>query len=473
MPNKRRYSTFSLAEEYGLVNSNRQKKQTARSHSQYQDLGQFANGPIQFKLPREYGDLIVLAETMMRIHHDMYNLKKPEDFATELCNLRRSLLILFISDSVYITEKFVVELPNATIDRYRIDTELFVTISHVTLKLISGEFAEVTCEQEFPYIVSNHLVSGNILNKPVMKFTVAEIVESLFLIGEKWHALKYSTELTLFLELLHSRIAQLHFTACPATEATRNEQHEIQNEDGTFSIKLRVMEDIGWVFRDMFKKIYIHNYVCRSRAAALPKFTKHDRDLLYKRVIDADSNDDLQNPFMMFYLRYITMPGELHAFERDKPHKDPRPDRVLKFRWGSVDRVHWITERLAEPLRTIIEKRYFADSVTDIALLFLIDVYASNILGASFSERFVIFYDWLQKVSQDLETQLNEKHFPVILQSFNWIGIYYNSQYYEHQNVLDAFLHWMKIACGPPWNMSIDGLRMETFDMYQFDFYHS
>lgn len=439
---------------------------------QYSNLRQFREQTVVFRIPQDYSDLITLAETIARIHDDLAVLESANEHKRALCNLRQSLLILFISDSIYITEKFVVELPNATVDRYRFDTELFVLLSHVTLKLISPAFDEVTCEDEFPYVVSNMLVSGNVLTKPVMQFTISDIVESLFLIGEKWHQLQYSNELTLFLELLHSRVSQLHFTARPSSEASGNPEHETLNEDGTFSTTLRVMEDLGWVFRDMFKKIYIHNYVCRLAPPPVPKFSKHDRDLLYERCIDVDANDDLQTPFMMFYLRYISMPGELHAYERDKPHKDPRPDRVLKFRWGSVDRVHWITERLAEPLKNIIEKNHFGDAVTDIALLFLLDVYASNILGASFSERFVIFYDWLQKVSHDLETQLNEKHFPVILQSFNWIGVYYNSQYYNHKSSLNAFLHWMQIAAGPPWNMSIDGLRMDGFDMYQFDFYH-
>lgn len=468
---KRKFSTYELAKQFGFVAETTKEKEQLGPDFEYVNLEQFKFGVFYFKIPAQYSDLLVIKENLSRLHHELATVRSADAVKIELQNLRKSLMILFVSHSIYIAENFTVELNDGTTAVYRFDTEIFVAILHVSLLLIEEVMFEANCEDDFPYVVKNELTSGRSLTKPVMQFTIAEIVETLFLFGDEWHKLKFSREIPVYLELITCRLAQLYFLPNPKKESCGVGDLEEYFEDGTFGIQLKTVEDLGWTLREMFRKIYVHSYVCRNLQVQCPRFSKQDRETLYNKCIDADNNDDLQQPFMNFCFNYFVMPGERLAYLREKPNKDPRPDRLLKFRTGSSDRVNWISERLDEAMKTIIEKEYFGKAVNDIALLFLLDVYASNLLATSFSERFVVFYDWLNKAGDQLERQLAEKHYPLILQSFNWIGLYYSGMYYDHQNVLDAFLHWMKIVSGPPWNMRIDGLRMESFEMYRYEWY--
>jgi len=59
----------------------------------------------------------------------------------------------------------------------------------------------------------------------------------------------------------------------------------------------------------------------------------------------------------------------------------------------------------------------------------------------------------------------------MIMQSFNWFGIYHNGHFYQHTSVLDCMLHWMKIIISPPFNYVIDGVSILSLDLHDYEFY--
>lgn len=457
MPSKKRpYSTYALAKKFGLLQ--RPKVGEIEIHTEYQGLDQFQTSEFEFSVPKDSAGLISLAKTLEKIHNDLNNLEDSAPCSTELGNLRRCLLNLFVSDSAYMCEKIVVEANDGSTTSYIFDTEIFITIEHVTLRLISDRLIDVTCN-EFEFIGANLLINGRCYDKPILQFSINEVMDAVWLLSEKWHELHYSEEITYYLELLQCRIAMLYFQPLDETASTKLTRSK--------------MEEIGWAIRDMYKKLYIHQYVSRNMGTPLPKFSKEDRKRVYDLCIDTDTDEELQTPFMLFCLKYITQPGALRAFSRDKPQKEARQDKVLKYVWGERERINTIAEWLAYPLKRFIQENKMGDAIRDLALLYLIDTYASNVINGSFSGRFVLVYESLFNVmskNNQLEVELRERKYPVLIQSFNWIGLYNYPYYYHHENVIDAFLHWLMIVSQPPWNMKVEGTSMEDFNirLYQF-----
>jgi len=166
------------------------------------------------------------------------------------------------------------------------------------------------------------------------------------------------------------------------------------------------------------------------------------------------------------------MPGESEHFKMAKPFKDPRVDRILKLRTGYGETLKQNLEVLSGPVKNVVlDKTQFGECVADIALLFLISLYASNALGIQFTEYFVIFYDWLEKNAFQLDRQLSTRTYPIILQSFNWFGLYHDGHFYQHTNILNCLLHWMRIIIAPPFNYVIDGVSILSMDLHKYEFY--
>lgn len=456
MPSRKRsHSTYSLAKKLGLIQQ--PKLGVTDIRTEYRGLDQFKNTDFTFTTPTDSMGLISLTKTLEQIHFDLENLEDSSTRVDELCNLRRCLLNLFVSDSAYMCEKIVVEANDGSTTSYIFDTEIFIALSHITLRLISDDFIDVTCT-DFEFVSSNLLVSGRCSEKPILEFTVNEIMHALWLLSEKWHLLRYSDEINYYLELLQCRIAMLYFRCY---------------DDSALKLDRAKMEEIGWTLRDMYKKLFIHQYVSRIVGTPLPKFSDADRKRVFDLCIDIDADEDLQTPFMFFCLKYITLPGAARAFARDKPHKEARPDKVLTYVWGDRDRINTIAEWLAKPLKEFIHANKMGDAVRDLALLFLIDAYASNTINGPFSARFVLVYETLLNTmskNNQLEVELRERKYPVIIQSFNWIGVYNYPYYYHHEDVINAFLHWLMIVSRPPWNLKVEGTSMEEFNIKLYEF---
>jgi hypothetical protein len=206
----------------------------------------------------------------------------------------------------------------------------------------------------------------------------------------------------------------------------------------------------------------------------VPVFSDADRKTLYDKCIHIDAEDDLQRAFLNFCLNYLLLPGESEHFKMMKPFKDPRVDRVLKFRTGYGDVLKQHLEILSGPVKNVvIDRAQFGECVGDIALLFLISLYASNALGIQYTEYYVIFYDWLEKNAFQLDRQLSTRNYPIILQSFNWFGVYHDGHFFQHTNVLNCMLHWMKIIIAPPFNYIVDGVSILSLDLGDYEFYRS
>jgi len=453
------------------------------SYSQVFTVESFRDRPALMPVPISQQGVIDLMKTIDVIFESLNEGGVTEDNYVCYRNLRQSLIVLLISDSVYISDKITViedaagEDSNAVDadDEAWVDTELFIVILYVMLELCGPGIYAVNCRQHLPYVCANRLVSGRILDKPIMEFGTVELLDAFHLVAYNFHRLRYNEELNQYLDYLLCRLASMFFIPQETKYSGGRKDHEEEVDDeGRFTLRYKIVRNIGWAVKNMWKKLKIHEWVARKQCPAedMPHFSEHDRKRLLDCCLFTDSGDDLQRPFLNFCLNTLLMPGEVEHFRAERPNKDPRVDRVLKLRpaYGPILRRQ--SDLLSGPVANLVtDTSEFGECIGDLALTFIVSLYMSNAMGLQFTEAFVIFYDWLDKHSQQLQRQLSTRNYPIILQSFNWIGLYYNEVFYEHASVLNAVLHWMQIISGPPFNYIVNGASILSLELHEYDFY--
>ena len=450
------------------------------SESRRFDLQKFRSKEHQIKVPTNNTEMIDLSQTIMLAYDELDRLEYNEDSVKIARNFRASLLTLLVSGTVYIREKIPVELPPEVIDHHtgvvRLDTEIFVLVLRTSLLLREEVDTQKTVSLHFPYILQNRLINGTLIRKPIFQFTIAEVSDSFKFLATKWHELKWDSSLPRWIDLLLKRLATLHFEPQPGTYATNNPYFEEVGDFGVFIIRYGILREIGFAVRPMMKKIFINQWVNRLHKEIehipLPFFSEKDKQLLLKNFITIDSEDDLQLPFLKFCLNYILMPGEVDNYLFQRPHKLLRADHVIRKREGYLDILNRQLETLALPVRTLIDNTdIFGNCVAELAMCFLMSHYMGSTIGIEFSNEFVRFYAWMDDNYNDLALQLSAKRDPIILQTFNWFGLYYRGHFFDHKSLLDAVLHWILIVCKDPFNYRIQNASILPLRLSQYEFY--
>lgn len=482
---KRRFSTQVQASKMGLRTTKLQNIDTLSpdfglSESKRFDLRRFRHKELEIKNPTNNTEMIDLAQTLEIAYNQLEELDESEDSLETSKNFRASLLTLLVSGTVYIREKIPVELAPEVIGHHtsvvRLDTEIFILILRVSLGIREESDYTQTVVNNFPYIFKNRLINGTLVNKKVFEYTIAEVSDAFKFLATRWHELKWDKSIPRWIDLLLKRLASLHFEPQLKKYATGNTIFEEEDESGLFIIKYEILREIGFTCRAMMKKIFIYNWVNRLykeiEDKPLPFFSEHDKQLLLKNFITIDSEDDLQLPFLKFCLNYIMMPGETDNYLFKKPHKLLRADHVMRKREGYSDILNRQLETLSLPVRNLIDNPdMFGHCVSELAMCFLMSHYMGSIIGIEFSNEFVRFYAWMDDIYHDLALQLSAKRDPVILQAFNWFGLYYRGHFFDHKSLLDATLHWILIVCKDPFNYRIQNASILPLRLSQYEFY--
>jgi len=481
---KRKFSTEALAHRLGLVRGEVQNVDAlddrfGLSYSLTFSLFTFSDAPQPLPIPRSQLGVIDLIRTLEKIYDELDGADNEDTLLRDcFTNLRQSLIVLLIADSLYLADKIIIADAPAAGDSISVtwlDTEIFLVVLAICLWLAPAEFVNHTCQSRLPYIVQQRLVSGRIVNKPILEFHTVELIDCFQLLAQNWHQLRYSEELADYIDLLLCRLADMFFVPQNSEKSSGGRpEFEQSQTPGWFTLCLPVVRNIGWAVKNMWKKLRIHQWVMAGGKPEPPRFSDTDRNTLLQKCLFVDREDDLQRPFLNFCLNYLLMPGEMEHFRAEFPFKDPRVDRVLKHRKGYNKILEATENMLSGPVRNIVtDKQQLGACVADLALAWLASLYLGNRMGVPFTEYFIIFYDWLDKHSHQLERQLGTRTYPLIMQSFNWIGVYYNGQYYEHASLLDSILHWISIVVRAPFHYTVDGISILSLDLNDYEFYRS
>jgi hypothetical protein len=459
---KRRLSTFELAGKFGLLSASKHYATGAPRAAAERVLDRFRAGVVSLPVPNSVDQVAETVLLLQRIEAEL----GVEEAPGVLENLGRSLLVLWISDSAYITENFA--------HGHRLDTALFQVLLHVQLLGMDDELFDKTCAEHLPAIAAANLMAATLEQTPVLGFRIDQVRDCLFALASEWHQLGFTDDLPLYLELLQLRTGMLYLNSNDRGYACGVPELEEAVGEG-FSIQRSVLEENGWVLREMWKKVFVHRYVTQALAPALPSFTADEQERVRAACIGLDDEElTLQGLYMSFHLNSLIMPGEVMAF-RHRPRfkangeperrQEPRPDRVLAVRYQSSAPLRHIMEQLSQPLRRIIESNCLGRCASECALLHLLDMHATTVTGRPFFEHFVLWEHWLLENASRLERVLRERHYPLIVQSFNWIGVYYAGTYYDHRNVCAAFLHWLQLVLAAPWHGRVEGIDMHGFTL--------
>ncbi len=458
------------------------------SESSKFDLSLYKDGMQEIKCPHTNTSLMSLVKYIKNAHITLEEIDVNEENTLLVINFKRSLIRLLIYGNELLTARVYLENyssrelaeEDATIVH---NTDVFDSPdSHIFLLILRCcifiqyfyEFDDVTCSKDFPYIIDNYLIPLDIADKPITQFDIKELLDCYNVIGWDWHKLRYDEQLTLFLDFLLYRYAELALVPMSKDEIPEfmfNENSILiempGRHRGYFLPHSNVLRDHCWQYQSMWKKLEITSTINyhsgKYNLTQLPVFSTAQRKLLWERLKKCDTDQIIVPDFRTMALNLLIRPGERDHYLNTQPNASKRVDLVVRSRLGeheltekwmeylSLDTIkiarnlsHFGDLNLEEEKEQGEEDEYFDECISDCAVIQLAQFYITTALGKPMHRIYFWNYFDLFEMAGDLDSQLN-RPYPLVLQNFNWYGIYYKNKFYSHKDALDTLLHWLYI----------------------------
>jgi len=435
-------------------------------------------------LPTPTSQLDILDLTAV-LEYSMENIEQlnPDNHlhVKQMTNLHRSMVILYTTPNMYTSARIPLDIevndPTVSDEGELVEVlvfndELFLVICRIQLFVLPEHARRWTADKDFPVVLENMLLDCRLSDKPIMSFSVDELFGAFNLLCSHWHELYYHEVWNSYASLLVTRAAELYYKPYNSRDALIPEK-EIENHNRTRSLRRKAIQSIGWCMQEIWQKLKIHQWMISQRERP-PQFNFSVRDYnrLYRLALNSDKADDTLDAFREECLDYLIMPGERTAFRDQFPKIQLRADRVLTSRVNvAAEALSMQQEALMKSVRGNIEDdTLFGSCVADLALLHLVSYYVRTTSALSL-DSFVVRSPWLFRNESSLGEQLMSRTSPMIVQSFNWFGILYEQQFYEHNDIIKCVLHWMQIISGKPFYGKVNGVTIDALLPKTYDFF--
>lgn len=436
------------------------------------DLSVFRDSPYEIVCPMNQSGVLNLLHYLENAHNAFNTLPVTEENVLCVDNLKRSLMILLIYGNDLIGERIYLEnysgsevdenSPNLVteFDAFAmLDAEIFLLILRCCLFLQHyHNFSSLTCSKDFPYAIENLLIKGDLDDEPIFEYNVKDVLDCFNIIAWDWHKLCYSEELVLFLDVLLTKLALLVFLPSERDEIpdTMFNEYSVlvpmpgRYEGQFYTLSMDVVRDIGWIYQSMWKKSELSAQIYSHRGSddlqLIPIFTKQQKELLKSRLFPCDPDGECKDRFRNFVLQSLIRPGERQHYLSTRPNESKRVDLVIRTRPGDEKLADkWMEQLSLDVAQVAQDTTCFDECVRDWAIIELFQFYVRTEACVETHQSYFWNYFDLIKLEDSLAAQLN-RPYPMMLQNFNWYGVYYLNRFYEHEDACSAALHWLYIV---------------------------
>jgi hypothetical protein len=452
------------------------------------DLSAYSKEPQKIVCPTTYSSLISLLKYISNAHDVLDKLDIAEEHISSVINLKRSLQALLIHGNEMVCCRVYLEnYSSRKLDETQAvivnnedafdspDAHIFALILRCCIYIqYYYNFDDVTCAQEFPYILELKIISEDLKDKPIMSYNIKEVLDCYNAIGWDWHKIRYREELNLFLDFIIYRFAELIFRPGGIEEIPESmfNQNSLLLEmpgkrKGLYVPHVDVLRNQSWMYQSMWKKLDITADINQYDPEAehlneIPIFTQEQRKLLWSRLAVCDLDQIVVPNFRTLSLNFLIRPGERDHYINTKPNESTRVDLVIRSRVGehelaekwmeylALDTIkiarnpyHFSDLELEKEKEEDEEDEYFDECICDCALIELAHFYIKSSLGKQLTH-FWNYFELFEMVP-DLISQLN-RPYPMVIQNFNWYGVYFRGRFYSHRDACDVILHWLYLV---------------------------
>lgn len=318
----------------------------------------------------------------------------------------------------------------------------------------------------FEALVKKNVIPRTLRQKPIVEFTIPDIVFSLKHLEEAWLLLHYNEELSIYLDLLSARFGTIIDIPQPPHVYGAIKNYQKLLPDGSVTYTDRLLEDVCWSLIPMYKKIHYHN-ILASRSSSGVAISNEVRDAVEHLVTETAfqlENKTLIEVYTKLYTKCSLRPSERAKFRRDYRNKtETHPTIIEKIRGKAAKRL--IMEKLARAPWIIMQKKLFERPLRDLLVLLLIDSYVSNTCNVAWFNTFVETN--IELLHQTSPLDYCDRHYPIVVQYFNHFGVYYENTLYTHESAAKSFVHWLHLMLQPPFHGKWMGKSLVplTYDM--------
>ena len=435
------------------------------------NLDIFKDSPQEIVCPKNQSGVLNLLKYMQNVHLALDTLEVNRTTAEAVDNLKRSLVILLIHGNDLIGERVYLEDYSTTeVDendpKIVHDFDVFLGVDTVIFEVILRccvflqhfyNFSDVTCARDFPYVIDNLLIPSELDEVPIFEYNILEVLSCFNIVSWDWHKLRYDDQLILYLDTLLARFAILAFIP----SLRKDIPDEMFNAysillpvpeaaEESYLPSIGVVRDLCWTYQSMWKKAelcaHINSHRGEEDLTQIPIFTEQQKDLVRKRIFPCDVDGTCKDDFRNFVLQSLIRPGERQHYLSTKPNASTRVDLVIRSRPGDERLADKWMEHLALDTSQIgQDPNCFDECVRDWALIELAQLYIKSEACVETTRSYFWNYFDLIDLEDALESQLN-REYPMILQNFNWYGVYYKTRFYSHEDAASAILHWLYIV---------------------------
>lgn len=436
------------------------------------DLSVFRNSPYEIICPMNQSGMLNLLRYLKNVHLALDNLRVTEETVVCIDNLKRSLIILLIYGNDLIGERIYLEdYSGNEVDESNphlvsefdafamVDAEIFLVILRCCVFLQHYyNFSNLTCFDDFQYAIDNLLINGELDHVPIFDYTIKDVLDCFNIIAWDWHKLRYSEDLVLFLDVMMTKFALTVYLPTERSmipDAMFNEYCVLISMPGKdkgryYVPSMEVVRDIGWMYQSMWKKAelsaQIYSHTGPNDLTRIPIFTKEQKELLKSRIYPCDPDGECKDRFRNFVLQSLIRPGERQHYLSTKPNESRRVDLVIRTRPGDEKLADkWMEQLSLDVAQIAQDTSCFDECVRDWAIMELFQFYVRTEACVETHQSYFWNYFDLIKLEESLAAQLN-RPYPMLLQNFNWYGVYYLNRFYEHEDACSAALHWLYIV---------------------------
>ena len=308
-----------------------------------------------------------------------------------------------------------------------------------------------TVPADFTGLLKKGAVPRTLLQKPIVEFTIPDLVWAVKYLEDKWLLLHFDAQFSDYLDLLSARLGAVIAVPQPpfVYGNISNYQEVLSESEVTYSERL--LQDMCWSLVPMYKKLHYYAIMTQNvdHSVTVSNATRDAVERLVTDVAFELENKTLIEVYSKLYTKCALRPSERAKFRRDyRNTTETTPSIIEKVRGKSAKRT--IMENLARAPWVIMREKLIERPLRDLLVLLLIDSYVSNNCNVAWFNTFVETN--IELLHETQPRDYCNRHYPILVQYFNRFGLYYQGTLYPHASAAKCFVHWLHIMMRPPFS---------------------
>lgn len=303
---------------------------------------------------------------------------------------------------------------------------------------------------EFEALASQQVFNPNSNRGPIMQYSLNEVFTLIRFLERQWNNLEFVPEkLGYLLDVIIARLAELLTVALPESEYVNLTAHRRLLRNGMAVPTTTCFQDFFWALIPMHRTLTLRTqfeYYRKEIPFSIDEMWVEKIKSDLKARIKQQNSVEPQNKFYTKYSQMCLRFSERKRYIRDHPGADLLSSSILTEMRGA-EAANLIQEKLAPLPWDLIDAGQMEPHELDVLWLILFDMRFNNVGTNKFDwAATAVRYRGDMVDEEHYVQQLRQREYPVIVQSFNTFGVFFEDSFYDHRCATKSVIHWLLLV---------------------------